>query len=370
MRKHLRMALAATTGAAVLATGAAITIATPALAADASFSGDIGISDAFIPPSGNDQIGWTIKVKDLYSSTGAVTQKICARYSKDGGSSWSLANVTQPGSVAASDVGTKNGGIDVKGGVPVSSSDAASDKWRVNLGMVATTASCTTSTSGSPDKTFTVAAATKMTNLTVNPNPVTLKSGSTVDVVVTGRFEQHGGEHLTAVSLVSLDGDDSFSLHTALEADETSYYDYAGFDYSTDTGDWQAQFTVTRGSKTYHFVKTFGVKKGSSTTSRAKSKITLTASPKKVKKGRYIKLYGKAYRGYHSWGAWGKKTLRIYFKKKGTKSWKFVGYVKTTSTGKYSKSIKPKYDGYWRTMGTKTSLTNAALSPYKFVDVR
>src|SRR3954453_6361744 len=65
MRKSLRLTLAAATGAAVLATGAAITVASPAYAS--SSVSDVTFSEAFIPPSGSDKIGVSIKVSNPYA---------------------------------------------------------------------------------------------------------------------------------------------------------------------------------------------------------------------------------------------------------------------------------------------------------------
>ncbi|MEW9532797.1 hypothetical protein [Microbispora sp. NPDC049125] len=362
MRKSLRLAFAAATGAAVFASGGAITVASPASASITTAARAFGIgsatfTDTFIPPSGSTTIPFKVGVTDSY--VGDKAPKITAVFYKDGEATTgtgTAANVTQLTDTTATTKPTE-----VSGSVPVSSSDKPG-KWNLKV---------TVDPDGSAEAKseifgITVAQATRVTSANVDPDPVYLKSGKEIDVYAAFHLERGGAageEKITDVRLESKDGDDYYSLTTGLEADD-SYHDSTAFDYSTDTGTWQLKVSVERGSKKYSFVKTFEVRK---TSSKAKSKITLYASPSKVKKGKTTKLYGKVYRGSK---AWSKKILKLYFKKKGTSKWKFVGYVGATSTGKYAKVVKPKYDGYWRTTAAATSLTYGSLSNIKFVDVK
>ncbi|WP_214106488.1 hypothetical protein [Acrocarpospora catenulata] len=364
MRKSLRNFLAGVSGAALIASGAAIT-ATPANAAPAL--GDPTFVDSFLPPSGNSTIDFSVKLTDAFATNGQPAKKVWARFTKDDTVTpvvYANATVTQPAAVTT--VPNPNEVI-VKGAIPVSSSDVPSDKWKLEL-VLSEVADTTAPTSGWSAKDFTVAAATRVTNVSIDPSTVTIKSGSAVDVGVRAVIEKYGDEVLKDVRLESKSDSDYYSLGTGMEADGKTYYDYATLDSSTTAGNWQVNFTITRGSKTYSFVKGFTVKKG--TAAKAKSKVTFTVSPTKVKKGKSVKMYGTVYRGYTSWGPWKKKILKLYFKKKGTKTWKFVTYIGANNSGKYTKTIKPKYDGYWRVGAFATSLTSGKWSAYKFVDVR
>ncbi|WP_214106487.1 hypothetical protein [Acrocarpospora catenulata] len=368
MRKTLRRILVAATGAAVIASGAAITATSPAIAATSV--GTITLTDAFVPPSGSDKIPFKFTLNDP-PFVGVKAPKVAAVFYKEGEStsgSGNTATVNAIADLAAN--ASPPASVEVTGSVPISSSDKPttdSGKWKLK---VTVTADGGTSAAATGDVDFAVAKATRVTGASVDPNPVQLKSGKEIDVYAAFKLERGGAagdEKITDVRLESKDDDDYYSLTTGLESDD-SYHDSASMDYDTSAGAWQLKVTITRGSKTYAFVKGFEVRKGSS--GKAKSKVTLTASPTKVKKGKSVKLYGKVYRGYTSWSAWSKKILKLYFKKKGTSSWKFVGYIGSNSSGKYSKTVKPKYDGYWRVLADGTSKTNKSASPYKFVDVK
>ncbi|GAA0367516.1 hypothetical protein GCM10009530_16790 [Microbispora corallina] len=317
--------------------------------------------DKFIPPTGSDKITFKVHVSGAYADKDHPA-KVTVRYLKvdETDSSAHTAEIpTQLGTVSSVPSDNK---ADVSGYIPVASSDKPGD-WKYQIGITQGDAASGATPTYSNWTTLAVAAATRVTGANVDPDPVYLKSGKDVDVYAAFKLEKYGDEKVTDVRLESEDSDDYYALTTGLEADD-SYHDSTSFDYSTTAGDWQLKITVQRGTKKYSFVRGFQVKKSSS---MAKSKITLYASPAKVKKGKTTKLYGKVYRGTK---AWSKKTLRLYFMKKGTKTWKFVSTVHATSTGKYSKSVKPKYDGYWRTTASATSNTYRSLSNKKFVDVK
>ncbi|GAA1014967.1 hypothetical protein Aple_052530 [Acrocarpospora pleiomorpha] len=375
MRKTLRLVLAAATGAMVLTAGAAITVVAPANAISSAVAdptiGAITVSDNFVPPSGSDKIPFKFTVTTPPFLNGKAP-KVTAVFYKEGDATsgaGTAATVNAIADIAAT--ATPPATLDVTGSVPITSSDKPTTdtgKWTIKVTVAPE--SGTTPAAVSRDDTFTVAKATRVTSASVDPSTVKLKSGSDIDVYAAFKLERGGAandEKVTDVRLESKDSDDYYSLNTGLESDD-SYHDSTSMDYDTTAGAWQLKVSVTRGSKTYAFVKGFSVTKG--TTGKAKSKITLVASPSKVKKGKTTKLYGKVYRGYTSWGAWKKKILKLYFKKKGTKTWKFVGYVGSNSSGKYSKTVKPKYDGYWRLGATASSQTKSSWSPSKFVDVR
>ncbi|WP_067174298.1 hypothetical protein [Microtetraspora niveoalba] len=324
---------------------------------------------AFIPPTGSDTIPFVIKVNNPYGGT-SKAPTIKAEFWKEGeqtSSAGHAATVTQLTDLANSTPAPTPPAspVEVKGTIPVSSSDkptTSTGKWTLK---VTVTPDGATQAADTKDVTFEVKAATRINGASVSPNPVKLQSGKEVDVFVAFELEKSGDEKVTDVRLESKSYDDYYSLGTGLESDGKSFHDSAAFDYSTSTGSWQLKITVTRGSKTYSFVKGFEVSKTGS--SKAKSKVKLSASPTKVKKGKATKLYGKVYRGS---SAWKKKIMKLYFKKKGSSKWSFVGYVGATSTGKFSKTVKPKYTGYWRLAATGTSATYGSYSNYKLVTVK
>lgn len=387
MRKSLRLALAAATGVAVFATGAAITVATPAGAVSAALLADSAVSapklggDLFIPPYGSDKITFTFDIEDPYYAAagkdpsnkdvkkGDPKYKVWARFTTDSSAStvsWHGADVTQLGSSTAATLPTK---ATMSGSIPVSSSDKPGDKWQLQLLRLTADKSEPSVTddawkSADTPLTFDVKAATRVTGMRVDPDPIYLKSGKEIDIFVEFQLEKYGDEKITDVRLESKSSDDYYSLGTGLETDGKSYHDSTAFDYSTSTGSWDFKVSVERGSKKYAFTKSFSVYKSGS--SKVKSKIKFYASPTKVKKGKSTKLYGKVYRGSK---AWSKKFVKLYFKKKGTKKWKFVTYLKATSTGKFTKTVKPKYNGYWIVTATGTGYTYGTKSNIKYVSI-
>ncbi|MEV0969761.1 hypothetical protein [Microtetraspora glauca] len=328
--------------------------------------------DLFIPPTGSDKITFSFTIANPYEETGdkkgEAKYKVWARFTTDSSATspaWKSGDVTQLSKNSETNPPDKAA---MTGSISISSSDKPGDKWKLQLARTlasATSAPAESATDWSDAVTFEVKAATRVNGASVSPNPVKLKSGSEVDVFVAFELEKSGDEKVTDVRLESKSYDDYYSLGTGMESDGKSYHDSAAFDYSTSTGAWQLKITVTRGSKTYSFVKGFEVSKTGS--SKAKSKVKLSVSPSKVKKGKTVKLYGKAYRGS---AGWGKKIMKLYFKKKGSSKWSFVGYVGSTSTGKFSKTVKPKYTGYWRLAATGTSKTYGSYSNYKLVTVK
>lgn len=374
MRKSLRLVLATASGVAIFATGAAITVASPANAGISSvraidIPGAVDINDTFLPPTGNDTMGFSFVLEDPYIDDGVdkgkPARKLWAQFTRDnsGTPTWLTASITQPAAVAAGSV-TADSKVTVNGTIPVSSGNTPGDKWQLRIGFTAPGVNDAPTSWEKTTPAFTVAKATRVTGVSIDPDPVYLKSGKEIDVTVEAKVEKYGGETIKDVRLEDDDESEHYPLTTSLE-DDGSYHDSTSMDYSTVTGDWRLKFTITRGSKTYTFGKGFEVRKSSS--AKATSRITLYASPAKVKKGKNTKLYGKVYRGSKGWSS---KILRLYFKKKGAKKWSFVGYVQATSTGKYTKTVKPKYDGYWRTRAMATSKTYGSLSNYKFVDVK
>ncbi|TKK90143.1 hypothetical protein FDA94_06915 [Herbidospora galbida] len=381
MRKGLRLLIAGASGVALFASGVAIA-ASPASAEPVTVSNAV-VNDTFIPPVSQDIMSFSFDLADAYHGKAPDNSwypkyKIWARVTPDYNPgagvtvNWRTASVTQLAKVTT-DPGT--GAKRITGNFTVQNNDKPGDRWRLQISPellpVAGTPSPTATTAPNAwqdVKTFTVTPATRVTNVGIDPNPVVLKGAT--DVGFSATIEKFGGETLKQVRALHPSSGEYYSLGTSLEGDDKSYYNFVTMGTDAPAGSWQIKFTITRGTKTYAFTKGFTVSKTSAPAAKAKSKITMSIAPTKVKKGKSIKIYGKVYRGVKSWGVWKKKVLKLYFKKKGTKSWKFVSYVGANNSGKYSKTIKPKYDGYFRMAATATSLTKSSYSPYKLVDVR
>ncbi len=383
MRKGLRLLIAGASGVAIFASGVAIT-ASPASAATVTVSNAV-VNDTFIPPVSQDIMSFSFDVADAYhgkfGDSWSPKYKIWARVTPDYNPgagvtvNWRTATVTQLAKVTAQPGATSK----ISGNFTVQNNDKPGDRWRLQISAEPIAAPTTASPSPSPTataapdtwqdvKTFTVTPATRVSNVRIDPNPVVLKGAT--DVGFSATIEKFGGETLKQVRALHPSSGEYYTLGTSLEGDDKSYYNFVTMGTDAPAGAWQIKFTITRGTKTYAFTKGFTVSKTSAPAAKAKSKITMSIAPTKVKKGKSIKIYGKVYRGVKSWGVWKKKVLKLYFKKKGTKSWKFVGYVGANNSGKYSKTIKPKYDGYFRMAATATSATKSSYSPYKLVDVR
>ncbi|WP_061296833.1 hypothetical protein [Herbidospora cretacea] len=363
---------------ALFASGTAIT-ATPALAADGDVT-NVALADTFIPPVSQDTIPFSFDLENAYQKVGnewLPRYKVWVRVTPDNnpgagvtvnyrlGTANALPKLTTAPPATSKVTGTVN----------ALNNDKPGDRWQLEVALETLAATATpTPSSTAPTtgwkavKTFAVTAATRVSNVRIDPNPVVLKAAT--DVGFSATIEKFGGETLKQVRALHPSSGEYYSLGTSLEGDDKSYYNFVTMGTDAPAGAWQIKFTITRGGKTYAFTKGFTVSKTTAPAAKAKSKITMSIAPAKVKKGKSIKVYGKVYRGVKSWGAWKKKVLKLYFKKKGTKSWKFVGYVGANNSGKYSKTIKPKYDGYYRMAATATSATKSSYSPYKLVDVR
>ncbi|MEW9547533.1 hypothetical protein [Nonomuraea sp. NPDC050783] len=198
----------------------------------------------------------------------------------------------------------------------------------------------------------------------VTPDPVKLVTGKDVKVSVEATVRDAAS---VSAKLVSGDGGELYDLgDLAGEAGGT----YRGSTYLADDttpGDWTLEVYAHRGGQTLKGVAGFTVAApANGTTRKARSRVTISA-PDKVRAGKPVKVYGKVYRGTKPYKG---KTIEVYFKAKGTRTYKLLGFARTTSTGKYAKTYKARKDGYYRVKVPGTRTTRASLSPQEFVDVR
>ncbi|MFB4306811.1 hypothetical protein [Actinomadura sp. GTD37] len=97
------------------------------------------------------------------------------------------------------------------------------------------------------------------------------------------------------------------------------------------------------------------------------------AAPEPIRKGRALTLSGRLIRvnnlgaGYTSYSG---KTMRVYFRLKGAKTWTYMGSTKTARDGRFRKAFTAKRDGTWRAYFPGTSNFDRQKSRDDYIDVR
>jgi hypothetical protein len=371
MRKHLRSHLAAVLGAAVVAAGAGAAYAAPAgtavqrVAAD-PIELDVAAADLFVPFKTDNEVKLTIKVAGPYGDAGLsavpTARLLRAGDAESDAGKWTTLALT-PASLPSAPTPTASGSptppppgqLSFTTSFKITAADP-SGTWKLRVEAPRKT--------GSPDqKTFDLAVDPKIEIVAaaVSPDPVEVKSGT--DTKVSVKASVKGAGTLSA-RLVNDDADEHYELPEFTKGSDGLYRSAVHFDGTTTPGRWVLQLKLSRGADAIQGDKSFQVRK---VKSKARSKVVLTASPKKVKQGKTIKLYGKVYRGTAGYGG---KMIELYYKKKGTTSWKFVTFVKATSSGKFAKNVKARWDAHWRVRVPGTTYTHGSLSTPVFVDVR
>ncbi|MGW2893862.1 DUF5707 domain-containing protein [Streptomyces sp. NPDC001212] len=102
------------------------------------------------------------------------------------------------------------------------------------------------------------------------------------------------------------------------------------------------------------------------------SKLTTSAKPKPVKKGKSVTVSGKLTRADWESGKYSGYTgqaVKLQFRKKGTTTYKTLKTVKTNSTGALKTTVKATADGYYRFSFAGTSNTPAVNAPGDLVRV-
>ncbi|MEO5874437.1 MAG: hypothetical protein ABIS86_05545 [Streptosporangiaceae bacterium] len=81
---------------------------------------------------------------------------------------------------------------------------------------------------------------------------------------------------------------------------------------------------------------------------RTASRVTANAGPEPVRRGRKISVRGTA-QDYANgrWHLLKKRKVAVYFRKKGTRTWKLVGWARTGTKGRYVLYVKASRDGSW-----------------------
>ncbi|SFI46931.1 hypothetical protein SAMN05216275_103277 [Streptosporangium canum] len=369
----MRLLLAAATGAAVFATGTATAFATQtsatAVACDLNTADvtAVTVGDAYVPLKDDATVDFEATLKDawkLAEDKKSVQQNITAvtaEFQRAGETTWNSATIEAlpavPAPPATGEATLPTADVKLKGSFKVTK-DNKDGKWQVRLHVSRSAASSDSC------KEVTVSPQVKYVSASVT-DPVVVSAGQDTEVAVKANII--GASSVTA-RLFSNDSNDSVDLELSKSNTADQWYRETWFDDDYATGAWTLELVAARGKESVKFEKadTFWVQKGSSKSKKAKSKVSFDVSANKVKKGKKIRLYGKAYRGSSAYSG---KMIELYTKKKGG-SWKFAYFVKANGSGKFSKTVKPKTDAYWRAQVPGTSKTYGSKSGYEFVDVR
>ncbi|MEU6790153.1 hypothetical protein ABZ907_00505 [Nonomuraea wenchangensis] len=344
MRRRLRSLLATAMGAAVLLGGTGTSVAdATGRAAAGDFTGEASAS-ASVPLQNEVEGTVTLNLKDPSQVTG-VTGGIEA----PGRAVRTVTFDFRPGDAAATQR--------ITGRWRIAADDPAGE-WKLNVAVTRDGA-----TSNTP---FVVQVAGKqgITAAKVTPNPVRLITGKDVKVTVEASVKDASK---VSAKLVSAGGGEFYDLGDLARESDGKYRGTTYFADATAPGDWTLEVYAHKGGQTLKGVAGFTVAEPvNGASKKARSRVTISA-PAKVTAGKKVKVSGKVYRGSK---AYPRKIVEVYFKVKGTKTYKLLGFAKTTSTGRYAKTYTARKDGYYRVRVPGTRTTSASLSPQEFVDVR
>ncbi|HEX4812874.1 MAG TPA: hypothetical protein VFV66_09000 [Nonomuraea sp.] len=348
MKRRVRLLLATATGAAVLLGGAG-PVAAPAYASEHArataddFTGDAS-AVASIPFDGEVQGALTLNLSNPATVTG-VTGTI----EPPGKAARAVTFDFRAGDTAATQK--------ITGTWQVTEDDAPGD-WKLAVVVTRDTGAKTT------PYVIKVSANQDITGANVTPNPVKLVTGKDVQVSVETTVK---GASSVSAKLVSAGGGEFYDLGELAKESDGAYRGTTYFADDTTPGDWTLEIYARKGGQTLKGVTGFTVDAPTGGASKkAKSRVTI-AAPNKVRKGKTVKVYGKVYRGSKAYKG---KVVEVYFKAKGTRTYKLLGFAKASSTGKYAKTYKARKDGYYRVRVPGTKATRSSMSPQEFVDVK
>ncbi|GGP04932.1 hypothetical protein LDL08_05140 [Nonomuraea glycinis] len=343
MKRRVRSLLATATGVAVLFGGAGLTTTGSAYAAQHAlttgpdFMGDVSAS-AYVPVQGEAGASVTLKLRDP-ATVRRVTGVIAAPGKPDRPVTFDFERDAV-----------------ITGKWTIGERDPAG-RWKLTVNVVRQTTQVN-------DFTVKVAGKQRITSASVTPDPVALVRGKDVKVLVESTIE---GSGMVSAKLVSDRSSQYYDLGNLALEPGGRHRGTAYFGDDSTAGAWTLEIYATRGGEVLKGVSPFTVKAAAQGASgKAGARVTIGAA-KKVRKGAYFKVYGRAYRGAKPYA---NKKLKIHFKAKGGSTYKLVAFVRTNRSGRYAKSLKAGADGYFRVTSPGTRATRAALSPQRLVDVR
>ncbi|WP_445526772.1 hypothetical protein [Streptomyces cyslabdanicus] len=138
--------------------------------------------------------------------------------------------------------------------------------------------------------------------------------------------------------------------------------------FNSDAGAWKAGALAVDEAQNVTWQGDLG-----STNVQRLSKLTTSAKPKPVKKGKSVTVIGKLSRANWESGkysGYSGQAVKLQFRKKGTTTYKTLKTVKTNSTGALKTTVKATADGYYRFSFAGTSNTPAVNAPGDLVRVK
>ncbi|MGW0804982.1 hypothetical protein [Nonomuraea sp. NPDC002799] len=243
----------------------------------------------------------------------------------------------------------------ITGRWPITGDDPAGD-WKLRVAVARDGGTSTTP--------FVVKVSGKqgITAANVTPDPVKLVKGEDVKVTVEASVKD-----AAAVSAKLVRDGESFDLGDLAKEPDGRYRGVTYFGDDVAAGGWTLEIYARKGGQTLKGVAGFTVAAAAGgPTKKVRTRVTISA-PGKVRKGRTFRVYGKVYRGS---AAYPGKRIEVYFKAKGTKTANLLGFARTSSTGKYTKTYTARRAGYFRILVPGTSTTRGSLSPQELVDLK
>ncbi|ROO90653.1 hypothetical protein EDD29_8388 [Actinocorallia herbida] len=105
--------------------------------------------------------------------------------------------------------------------------------------------------------------------------------------------------------------------------------------------------------------------------SRYPTRLSASATPKKVKYKGKVRVYGSlGHKVDGLWAALGRVHVAVYFRAKGSSKWRFKDDAWVGADGRYGKKFTATRDGYWRTVYKGTGADFRVTSGKTYVDVR
>ena len=105
--------------------------------------------------------------------------------------------------------------------------------------------------------------------------------------------------------------------------------------------------------------------------SRYKTSVSASVTPKNVRYKGKVKVYGTLkHKADGVWSVFGGVRVAVYHRDKGSKKWRFQGWISVGGNGKFSKKFTVKRDGYWKVTFNGNGANFRDSSDSKYVNVR
>ncbi|GAB3661575.1 hypothetical protein GCM10027589_23960 [Actinocorallia lasiicapitis] len=220
--------------------------------------------------------------------------------------------------------------------------------------------------SAAATQTYTIQYKTAIFQLAAKPKPVERNTA----VAITGRTFKFG-----------VNGDAQETGNAGLDLQYST--DGRNWNYSASTtsdGKGWFRFTPIAGADAtwrvilkpnYTADGLLGAQRDIRVDTRWRTGLSAKVTPKNLRKGKKVTVYGNlTHKVDGIWGPLGKVRVAVYFRAKGSKKWKFRGWVTVGGNGKYGKKFVAAKDGYWRVAFHGNGDNFARTSGATYVNVR